>query len=110
MRLVILESPLAGDTERNVAYACAAMRDALERGEAPMASHILYGQALSDSVAAERIMGIEAGLAWGRVAEATVVYEDFGVSPGMQQGITRALAEGRPVEYRKLWGDDGTTE
>jgi hypothetical protein len=104
---VILESPYQGDTDRNIAYACEAMRDALLRGEAPMLSHLLYTRALSDSIPCERRLGIEAGLAWGRVAEATVVYEDFGVSPGMQQGIDRAIAEGRPVEYRKLWGDNG---
>ena len=34
MRLVILESPYAGDIERNVAYARACLRDSLLRGEA----------------------------------------------------------------------------
>ena len=44
LRRVILESPYAGDIERNVAYARAAMRDSLLRGEAPIASHLLYTQ------------------------------------------------------------------
>lgn len=47
-------------------------------------------------------MGIEAGLAWGPVADATVVYVDLGISNGMHQGIARARAEGRRVEYRCL--------
>lgn len=37
--LVVIESPLKGSFRRNVAYAKAAMRDSLARGEAPYASH-----------------------------------------------------------------------
>ncbi|MBZ9847213.1 hypothetical protein LB565_04320 [Mesorhizobium sp. CA14] len=103
-RLVILESPYAGDVDRNVAYARAAMRDCLARGDAPAASHLLYTQpgVLDDGNPEERARGIAAGLAWGRVAEATVVYTDRGISNGMMQGIERADAEGRPVEWRTL--------
>lgn len=106
MRLVLLESPFAGDVERNLAYARAAMRDCLLRGEAPFASHLLYTQAgvLDDDVPGERALGIEAGLLWGAKAERTVVYADLGISRGMQLGIERARAEGRPVEVRSLEG------
>ena len=104
MRLVIIESPYAGDIEANIKYARAAMWDCLNRGEAPWASHLLYTQAgvLDDSDPAQRARGIEAGLLWGKHAEATVVYTDRGLSAGMRQGIQRAIAEGRPVEYRTL--------
>ena len=105
MRRVILESPYAGDIERNVNYARLALRDCLQRGEAPIASHLLYTQpgVLRDNVPEEREWGINAGLAWGAVADATVVYTDYGISRGMEYGIKRAEAEGRPVEYRKLF-------
>lgn len=104
MKRVILESPYAGDVERNVAYARACIRDSLKRGEAPIASHLLYTQPgiLCDNVAHERQWGIDAGLAWGTAADATVVYTDFGISRGMQYGIDRASSEGRPVEYRQI--------
>lgn len=104
MRLVILESPFAGDVEKNLAYARAAMRDCLLRGEAPFASHLLYTQegVLDDTKPDERRLGITAGLEWGRAAHATVVYDDLGISTGMAQGIERARLDGRPVEYRKL--------
>jgi hypothetical protein len=104
MRLVILESPYAGDVELNLLYARACLRDCLLRGEAPLASHLLYTQpgVTDDRVPAERRLGIAAGLAWGRVAEATVVYEDYGITAGMREGIARAEREGRPVEYRRL--------
>ena len=109
MRRVVLESPYAGDVERNVAYARDAMRDALSRGEAPLASHALFAMSgvLCDALDEERALGIAAGLEWGDVAEATVVYEDLGISPGMRQGIERAEQAGRPVEYRRLWPASG---
>jgi hypothetical protein len=110
MRRVILESPFAGPTararRRNIAYARACMRDCLQRGEAPIASHLLYTQpgVLDDSKAAERDLGIMAGLTWGEIADATVVYIDLGISNGMQHGIDHAIGMGRAVEMRKLNG------
>lgn len=41
------------------------MLDALDRGEAPYASHLLYTQMLDDTIPAERELGIKAGFAWG---------------------------------------------
>jgi hypothetical protein len=104
MRLVIVESPYAGDIEGNVAYARACVRDALARGEAPFASHLLYTQAgiLSDEVPVERQQGIAAAHAWYRAADAAVVYTDRGISHGMEAGIAAAKAAGKPVEFRSL--------
>lgn len=108
MRLVIVESPYRGideyETDRNVRYARGCVRDALRRGEAPIASHLLYTQPgiLRDNVKAERDLGIAAGLAWRTVAQASVVYTDHGISEGMQHGIDRAREAGIPVEFRSL--------
>lgn len=109
MRLVIIESPYAGDIEANVEYARAAVRDSLKRGEAPIASHLLYTQPgiLRDEVPDERQWGIDAGLAWRSVAQATVVYEDHGISSGMRYGIEAAERDGIPVEYRQVKTSDG---
>lgn len=103
-RLVIIESPFAGDVEKNTRYARACVRDSLLRGEAPIASHLLYTQEgiLNDDVPAERQHGIDAGLAWRTVAQASVVYTDLGISKGMEYGIKAAQDAGVPVEYRKL--------
>ena len=104
MRRVIVESPYAGDVETHVAYARACIRDCLSRGEAPIASHLLYTQPgiLDDTIATERAWGIAAGLAWGTVAEATVVYTDHGISNGMRHGIENAENSHRLIEYRTL--------
>lgn len=102
---VIIESPFAGSMINraiNQAYARRCMRDSCLRGEAPLASHLLYTQFLDDGDPAERRIGIEAGLAWGALADATVVYLDRGISSGMRLGIARAEAEHRPVLYRSL--------
>ena len=105
MRLVIVESPYAGDIDRNVTYARAAMADCLARGEAPIASHLLYTQpgVLRDDVPGERALGINAGLEWGRVADAAVFYTDYGTSAGMEIAMARHVGEGRPVEVRALF-------
>jgi len=108
MRRVIIESPYAAATPEliaaNVEYARACVRDSLGRGEAPIASHLLYTQpgVLRDEVPEERQAGIDAGLAWRCVAHASVVYGDLGISKGMAYGIKAAEADGIPVEYRSI--------
>ncbi|MBY0450285.1 MAG: hypothetical protein K2X01_06645 [Cyanobacteria bacterium] len=106
--LVIIESPFAASTaeaaEGHLKYARAALRDSLLRGEAPIASHLLYTQpgVLDDNNPAERQLGIDAGLAWRRVADKTVVYAARGISRGMEYGIEAAEKAGKPVEYRDI--------
>ncbi len=139
MKLVIVESPFSAGTkacvdagearpgishsqiaadivQRNIAYARACVADCIARGEAPIASHLLLTQpgVLNDDLPNERERGIEAGLAWYLVADACVVYGDFGISEGMERGIARARKASVPVEARKLgpahsgWGPDGS--
>lgn len=110
--LVILESPYAGEVELNINYARAALRDSLLRGEAPIASHLLYTQegVLNDDIPEECEHGINAGLSWGSVASKTVVYIDRGISRGMEYGISKAQSEGRPIEFRSLESDIGLIE
>jgi hypothetical protein len=105
MTRVILESPFAGEVERNITYARACVRDSLSRGEAPIASHLLYTQEgiLNDDVPEERVWGIDAGLAWKNVAEKHVFYMDHGMSRGMQYGLEFATTNNIPVEQRYLY-------
>jgi hypothetical protein len=102
--IVIVESPYAGDVQRNVAYLRAAMRHCLLKGEAPFASHALYTQpgVLDDTILEQRRLGIEAGFEFRRVAQKTVVYVDLGYPNGMKLGIDHAEQLGHAVEYRTL--------
>lgn len=104
MRRMVLESPFAGDTPTNLAYARAAMHDSLMRGEAPFASHMLYTQpgVLADSDEYERGLGIEANLEWMAGAEGVAVYIDRGITPGMTLGIKAATRAGLDIEERSL--------
>ncbi len=71
-----------------------------------MAMHLLYTQpgVLNDRVPADRAKGMNAAFAWYAVAEAVVVYRDFGISNGMQAGIDLGIGYGLPIEYRSLRG------
>lgn len=102
MKLVIIESPYSGATAANKEYARDALLDCLQRGEAPLASHLLYTQVLDDTIPNERAQGMAAGWAWIGQADKVAVYTDFGITPGMQQGIDLAVGRGLEVEYREL--------
>jgi hypothetical protein len=106
MRLVIIESPYAGNIERNMAYARACLADSLARGEAPIASHLLYTQpgVLDDNKPGERALGIAAGLAWMAVADAQVFYVDLGWSRGMWAAADQ-LSPLDHLECRQLGGE-----
>jgi len=110
--IVVIESPFAGNVQRNLCYARAAMRDSLLRGESPFVSHVLYTQegVLDDNIRDERNLGIEAGFVFRTVAKKTVVYDDLGISPGMKLGIEHSNKLGVPVEYRSLprWNKERT--
>lgn len=108
LKLVVLESPFAGDVEANITYARRCVRHCLQMGEAPIASHLLYTQSgiLDDNIPAQRILGISAGLSWLKVVAATVVYADLGISQGMRHGIDAAEAAGIPIVLRTIDGRD----
>lgn len=103
MKLVVLESPYAGNIEENIKYAKACLRDCLEKDEAPIASHLLFPGALDDLKPQERSLGMAAGHAWISVCDYVVVYCDRGISAGMEAGIERARLEGKRVELRFLY-------
>jgi len=96
---VLLESPFSGAPPEYV-HDC--IRDCLERGEAPIASHVLYTQALDDTVPEQRRWGILAGFSIRWLTARTVVYTDLGISGGMQEGIEHAKGIEHEIEYRSL--------
>jgi hypothetical protein len=104
MKLVIVESPYAGNVQLNTEYARAALRDSLSRGEAPIASHLLYTQVLSDSIPSERELGIVAGLAWRGTPNVTpVFYIDLGWSDGMRRARQTYESEEIVFVVRKMF-------
>ena len=104
MKKVILESPFADDVDKNISYAKQCIRDCLKRGEAPIASHLLFTQEgiLNDNNKCERALAIAAGLAWSDACDYVVVYTDYGITKGMQLGIEAHMRAGTKVLYRTL--------
>lgn len=101
MKRVLIESPYASlGHAAALSYLERCVHDCLSRGEAPLASHGFYTQFLDDQIPEQRREGMEAGFAWGAVAELVAVYSDHGVSAGMVEGIKRATGAGIPVEHR----------
>lgn len=102
-KLVIIESPYAGDVWFNLNYARKCLSDSLARGESPIASHLLHTQVLNDCEPNERRQGIGAGLDWLKVAEKQVFYTDLGWSDGMRQARIEGERLGIEIEERKIF-------
>lgn len=104
MKLVIVESPYAGNVQANIEYARRCIRDSILRDEAPIASHLLYTQPgiLDDNVPDERALGILAGLEWYRAADLIVFYMDRGMSNGMNAAYEYAGRRNIGACYRWL--------
>lgn len=91
-KLVILESPFAGDVEANLAYARRAAHRCALLGEATQASHLYYTQFLDDGKPEERKLGMALGLAWTSVADYSVFFTDRGWSSGMVAALKKIFS------------------
>jgi hypothetical protein len=124
IRLVIVESPFAGDVKDTTAYAVAACLDCIQRDETPFASHLLYPQILNDDDPCDREAGIRLGYDWGMAAAKAsttssdehpnftfliAFYVDKGWSPGMERALEFYTARGFPCEVRRLDAEKSTT-
>ena len=100
---VIVESPFAGGFV-NVKYSRVCIRDCLDRGESPFASHLLYTQKgiLDDKVPDERRKGIDAANGWLEVSDYVAVYMDLGVTRGMLIGVMKAARLSKPIHLRYI--------
>ena len=109
---VILESPFAGNIERNIRYARACVRDSLLRGESPIASHLLYTQSgiLNDNIEEERKLGIDAGLSWHSVMDKHVFYIDYGYSNGMLYAKKKSEDMNIQIEERYLYNECSSSD
>jgi hypothetical protein len=93
-RRVVLELPHGADA----GYERAAFLDSVARGEAPISASALHAEdGLVDASDGRRIHEV-----WGVFADATIVYADLGVTPGMQAAVDDARLSGREVEIRRL--------
>jgi hypothetical protein len=87
---------------QNLVYARLALLDALGRGEAPLASHLLYTQVWAETDEL-RAAGIKAGIEWAHRTDRVVLYTDLGVSRGMQLAADNAQLIRVTLERRTLF-------
>lgn len=111
MKLVIIESPFAADTDEgfvaNEHYAQNCAKFGLTRwDESGWGSHMIWPQFLDDTDKAERMLGITAGLAWSRAADYHVFYTDRGWSKGMIDALGYCIRNQRAFRLRSLEGRD----
>jgi hypothetical protein len=102
MKRVIVESPYAGDTARNIEYAKECCLDCIKRGEVPFASHLFFPQFLDDNNPDHRTIGVHMGYDFWEKAEEIVFYTDLGLSPGMEKALAKAFMEGKLVKKRSI--------
>ena len=100
---VIIESPSRGDSELHDQYTRDIIKDCINRGEAPLCVHAYFDSILNENNPMERSCLVKIKEAWGDISAKTVVYTDCGVSDGMLEGITDAIARGRCIEFRALY-------
>ena len=115
MKLVAVESPYGSPDpkilRRNILYARMCLRDSLERSgdvqEAPWCSHLVYPQpgVLDEQNPQGRRLGLDISGAWGDRAEARAIYQDLGLSGGVEEAVERARTLGQQVDLRHLRSD-----
>lgn len=98
--VVLISSPYTGDTDRNVEYARRCLADSLSRGEAPIATHLMYPQVLSEPE--DRNLAMEAAKRIVAKVDIVAVYADRGLSSGMTEEIGAAEQHGKLVETRYI--------
>lgn len=82
------------------------IRDSLERGEAPFASHRFYPDFLDDDDPHDRDIGMMCNQAWQEVAEEVAFYIDHGMSEGMENALMWANDMGLRIDIRSLRGEE----
>lgn len=105
--LVVVESPYAGDVDKNTAFAQNVCRWCVEEGYNPYASHLFFTQFLDDNDPDERATGIACGLEWGKNADRVVVALRPGedMSRGMARGVDAHVERGAEVRVGRFTQD-----
>lgn len=101
MRKVYICSPYrAADSaqlDRNIDYAQALTKQAIEAGLAPITPHLYMTQCLNEDKPEERAAGMAAGLTLLKSCDFVIVGVKYGISEGMSAEIAEADAAGIEV-------------
>lgn len=101
MKKIFVSSPLAGDYENNIKNAQKYCREVLFQGHMPLAPHIYYTNFLEDNNEVERQLGMYMGLKWLAECDEMWVFNQNGISKGMQAEIDVATQLNIPIKYKE---------
>ena len=101
MRKVYICSPYrakdSAQLDRNIDYAQALTKQAIEAGLAPITPHLYMTQCLNEDKPEERAAGMAAGLTLLKSCDFVIVGVKYGISEGMSAEIAEADAAGIEV-------------
>ena len=101
MRKVYICSPYRAlestQLDRNIDYAQALTKQAIEAGLAPITPHLYMTQCLIEDRPEERAMGLAAGIELLKICDFVIVGVKYGISEGMSAEIAAAYAAGIDV-------------
>ncbi len=100
--LVFVASPFKGDIEKNKRYLKLALKDSIKRGECPYAPHAYLVDVLDDSNAHEREIGMKIGHEFLKRCDRIAVYQDLGISSGMNREMDIARLFSVDIELRNI--------
>ena len=99
MKKIFVSSPLAGDYENNIKNAQKYCREVLLQGYMPLAPHVYYTNFLEENNEVERQLGMDMGLRWLAECDEIWVFNQNGISKGMQVEIDMATKLNIPIKY-----------
>lgn len=99
MKKIFVSSPLAGDYKNNIKKAQEYCREVLLQGYMPLAPHVYYTNFLQEENEAERQLGMDMGLRWLAESDEIWVFNQNGISKGMQVEIDMATKLNIPIKY-----------
>lgn len=104
---VMVETPHRGKAELERDYARRCLRDSQKRGEFAFIPSALAAQLVAEEGEKEWGQVVEQShAAWSRAADASVFYTDIGETQRMRDDMIRAVREGRPVRFRRIFEPD----
>lgn len=102
--VVLIESPFRNEPMA-MHYLGVCVKDAIARGEAPIASHGFYPRWLDDADPEQRETGFDCWRGIASIVNKVVIYHDLGISEGMRYALSFCNANRINIEFRAL-GDE----
>ena len=99
-KTVYVCSPYAGDVVANKEFAREKTKKVIEQGGYPITPHLYVTEVLDDRVLTERETGLHVGLKLLEKCDILCVFQEKGISSGMQREIDYVRQNFKEIEIR----------